>query len=66
MPAYGLMVRQQQMEYFLEMDEKGWCLKAKPESDYFKMFEPHHPQVLGGWISTFAMTSPSSGGGFCA
>lgn len=66
--SLGLWCGNNEMEYFLEMDEKGWCLKPSQKSDYFKMFEYIIPQVLKELDpGTFYWpASPSSGGGFDA
>lgn len=66
--SLGLWCGNNEMEYFLEMDEKGWCLKPSQKSDYFKMFEYIIPQVLKELDpNTFYWpASPSSGGGFDA
>lgn len=64
----GLWCGNNEMEYFLEMDEKGWCLKPSQKSDYFKMFEYIIPQVLKEQDphTFYWPASPSSGGGFDA
>ena len=64
----GLWCGNNEMEYFLEMDEKGWCLRPGQKSDYVKMFEYIIPQVLKEHDpQTFYWpASPSSGGAFDA